>query len=100
MDIQKLITMGRLTKTVVYDGIAFEMSTPATDNINDINDNLDLLCVFITKIGDKEFSTPEDKVGLKVVLKQMQGVVVHSLVKKAGEMIEQQTELVEGITKK
>lgn len=100
MDIQKLITMGKLETDVTYQGITFHLVTPSSDDLNKVNDNIDLLAAFITKIGDKEFVTSEDKDGLRVVLKSMQGVVIGNLIKQAGALMDEQTKLVDDMSKK
>jgi hypothetical protein len=100
MDVNKLITMGRLEKDVTYDGITFHLVTPSADELSKMTDNIDLIAAFITKIGDKEFNSAEEKEGLRTVLKSMQGVVIGNLVKKAGELIDQQAKVIEGMSKK
>jgi hypothetical protein len=100
MDIQKLITMGKMEKDVTYDEITFHLVTPTSDELSRITDNVDLLAAFIVKIGDKEFVKGEDKEGLKTVLRSMQGVLIGNLVKKAAALMEQQDKTIEGMSKK
>jgi hypothetical protein len=93
MDIQKLITMGRLEREYELNGVTFHMVTPSADSITKITNNIELLTACITKIDDKQFLTDKDRDGLRTVLKSMQGAVIKNLADYADAMITEQGKL-------
>jgi len=100
MDIQKLVTMGKLEKDITYEGVTFHLATPTSHELSSVNDNVDMLVAFIVKIGDKSFASQEDKEGLGTILRSMQGVMVGSLSKEATNLLEEQSKLIESMSKK
>jgi len=93
MDIQKLITMGRLECDHELSGVLFHITTPSADDVTKITNNVELLTACITKIDDKLFVTAKDREGLRTVLKGMQGAVIKNLAERADALIIEQSKL-------
>ena len=96
MDIQRLITMGKLECDFDLNGVVFHMVTPTADEVAKVNDNIDLLAVCI-KAVDKEPCGPED---VRAALKPMQGAIVGRLTTRLTDLITEQGALVDNLPKK
>lgn len=98
MDTQKLIMFGKVTRELQIPGIAtFKFSTPAMGVLSVEADAMTNLAQFVEQIDDKMCSTPQAKVEVVNLLRQLQPAVVAKIAEVCNKMTEEQNRAVEGM---
>jgi len=100
MDIQKLITMGKLECDFDIDGTVFHMVTPTADEIEKVVSGTDLLTVCITQIDDRKFVEAKDKAELRNILGSAQGAIMGRVTIRLTDLITEQGTIVDNLPKK
>lgn len=102
MDMTKLITMGRMEKTLDVGGVSVKLATPIYTKMPDQGtpDPIEVLSRHVTQIDEEQFTTPESKNRLKTLLSQMQSVVVGKLLEEVNTLVNEQILAVNGIVTK
>jgi len=99
MDINKLITAGKLSKKVKIGEFNFYFETPSSMNVvANLTDSVSLLAQFIVGIEDEEYRTPDQKIKLKELLSKMQNGIINKLSGIANDLGTEQASAVEGMT--
>ena len=106
MDIARLITLGKIDRTVVLEGITFKLVTHQFKDMESaiiegkVPDPIKLLCSSIEQIDDEVFETPEQKARLLDILKQMQGAAIAKLLEIASGLVDEQNKAMGGLLSK
>jgi len=104
VDIEKLILLGRLEEIVVIDGVKFKLATPhyngAREWGSDTTDALAIVCNMIEQIDGENYTTKEQKEGLKKILGTLQAGVVGKLFTIGTSLLEKQTKTIDDLISK
>ena len=101
--LQKLIMIGKVTKTVKVGEFTFEMeTTPLVEFKGETANEIawESLVAVITKINGEEYTTPPQKEALKALLPKLQGAVISKLLEDGREMMKESSDFVKGTASK
>jgi hypothetical protein len=101
--LQKLIMMGKVTRTVKVGEFTFEMeTTPLVEFKGETANEIawESLVAVITKINGDPYVTPEQKKALHEMLPKLQGAIITKLLTEGREMMKESSDFVEGVSSK
>lgn len=102
MDITKLITLGRIEKELVIDGIKFIFSTPVHGDTvahKDTDGPVDFLCDAIIQIDDRKYDN-NNRAELLDILSKVQNMIIVKLMTFHSDLITEQKEFIDQLASK
>jgi hypothetical protein len=99
MDIWKLLTAGKVERTIDVDGLEVKMATPAMDQLSSDDPHVNL-AQFIVSIGGVDVSTADKRAEVVAMLKKVQPAMFAKLVGICAEMNKEQNDAVDRIVSK
>lgn len=105
VDLNKLITVGKIEKEVTINDLTIHLETPTANNGKDIQNGVDMVTACVSKITDNttgksdEYLTPEQKKILHEKLGPMQGGLISFLFNECTEIATKQQEVIDQLKK-
>lgn len=105
VDLNKLITTGKIEKEVTFGDLTIYMQTPSANDAKGVEDNVGMVAACIAKIADNatgksdEYSTPEQKKLLVEKLGPMQGGLISVLLNECTAISNKQEEVINNLKK-
>lgn len=101
MDMTRIITAGRMERTLDMNGMTIKIATPAYVKPTDgTPDPVEILSRHIIQIDDEMFTTPESKAKLRSTFSSAQSVLINKLLEEVNKLIEEQVKVVEELVTK